>query len=473
MTTHVKTRFAPSPSGFLHVGNARIALFCALLARHRRGIFLLRIEDTDRERCETHYIEAVEEDLRWLGLNWQEGPNAGGVGGPYMQSGRTAIYQEYFERLETAALVYPCFCSAQELALSRKTQISAGKPPRYAGTCAALAPEQIRERLAKGELPTLRFRVPRGAQVEFEDLVRGPQCFATDDIGDFIIRRADGTSAFFFSNAVDDALMQVTHVLRGEDHLTNTPRQILLLRALGLEAPAYGHLSLIVGADGAPLSKRHGSSSVRELRDEGYFAAAVTNYLARLGHHYTIDSLLALDALAAEFQVEKLGRAPVHFDSVQLRHWQQQAIAHASTDELWRWMGEDVHAQVPESQVRDFIETVRPNVELPPHALLWARILYHDPLVLSPAASAVIVQTGQAFFEHTLQALVQQPEDFKAFTKILKGAVTVSGKALYQPLRAALTGELDGPEMARLLPLLGAERAHSRLQSAVQHCIKG
>ena len=473
MKNLIKTRFAPSPSGFLHVGNARIALFCALLARHSHGIFLLRIEDTDRERCETRYVEAVEEDLRWLGLSWQEGPSAGGADGPYMQSERTAIYQEYFERLETAGLVYPCFCSAQELALSRKAQISASKPPRYAGTCAALTPEQIRARLAKGELPTLRFRVPRDEQVEFDDLVRGPQRFATDDISDFIIRRADGTSAFFFSNAVDDALMQVTHVLRGEDHLTNTPRQMLLLRALGLGIPGYGHLSLIVGADGTPLSKRHGSSSVGELRDAGYFATAVVNYLSRLGHHYTIDSLLPLDALAAEFQIGKLGRAPVHFDSVQLRHWQQQAIAHASTEEIWRWMGEDAQAHVPETQRQDFIEAVRPNIELPPQALLWARILYHDPLEWSPAASAIIAEAGQAFFEHALQALEQQPEDFKAFTKLLKSAVAVSGKALYQPLRAALTGELDGPEMARLLPLLGAARARLRLEFAAQHCSKG
>ncbi len=467
MTKRMKTRFAPSPSGFLHIGNTRIALFCALLARHTGGIFLLRIEDTDRERCETRYIEAIEEDLHWLGLDWQEGPCAGGANGPYMQSERTAIYQEYFERLEIAARVYPCFCSAQELALSRKAQMQVGKPPRYAGTCAELAPELIRAKLAKGELPTLRFRVPRGEQVEFEDMVRGPQRFASDDIGDFIVRRADGTAAFFFSNAVDDALMQVTHVLRGEDHLTNTPRQILLLRALGLRIPQYGHLSLIVGADGTPLSKRHGSSSVRELRDAGYFATAVTNYLARLGHHYTIDGLLNLNALAAGFHVDKLGRAPVHFDSVQLRHWQQQAVAHVDADVLGCWMGAEVQALVPESQRQDFIEAVRPNIELPPDALLWARILYHDPLELSPAARAVIGQAGTRFFEHAVRALEQQPQDFKALAQMLKAATGANGKALYQPLRAALSGELDGPEMVRLLPLMGAERARNRLEAAL------
>lgn len=473
MTTRVKTRFAPSPSGFLHIGNARIALFCALHARHAHGVFLLRIEDTDRERCEERYTEAVEEDLRWLGLDWQEGPRVGGAHAPYVQSGRMAIYREYFERLETDGLVYPCFCSAQELALSRKAQINAGQPPRYAGTCAALTPEQIRARLAQGELPTLRFRVPRGKPVEFDDLVRGPQRFASDDIGDFIIRRADGTAAFFFSNALDDALMGVTHVLRGEDHLANTPRQILLLHALRLPVPHYGHLSLIVGADGAPLSKRHGSRSVRELRDSGYFASAVVNYLARLGHHYEIDALLDLDALAAGFHTGKLGRAPVRFDPVQLQHWQQVAITHASADALWRWMGAQVHALVPEPQQQEFIDAVRPNIGLPPHALLWARIIYHDPLELSLTARGVIELTGKDFFEHALHALERQPRDFKALAQTLKAVTGANGKALYQPLRAALTGELDGPEMARLLPLLGAERACARLHAAAQLCGKG
>lgn len=278
----VKTRFAPSPTGLLHLGNVRTALFNALYARHGGGVFLLRIEDTDLERSRGEYILSLMEDMHWLGLDWQEGPEADDTHGPYAQSQRGEIYRRYFDELEEQGLAYPCFCSQRELELSRKTQLASGRPPRYAGTCAHLTAEERQKRLDKGIQPTLRFRVENGAVVQFNDLVRGPQAFPTDDIGDFVIRRAEGSAAFFFSNAIDDALMDVTHVLRGEDHLTNTPRQILLQQALGLATPHYGHISMIVGADGAPLSKRTGSRSVRELREAGYLPLAVVNYLARL-----------------------------------------------------------------------------------------------------------------------------------------------------------------------------------------------
>jgi glutamyl-tRNA synthetase len=469
--TPCKTRFAPSPTGFLHLGNARVALFCALLARHTQGIFLLRIEDTDQGRSEHQYTEALQEDLLWMGLGWQEGPVVGGAQGPYLQSQRGEIYHRYFSQLEQDGLAYPCFCSEQELAITRKVQLAAGRAPRYPGTCAALTKEQIETRLAQGLKATLRFRVPRGETVEFEDLARGQQRFVSDDIGDFIIRRADGTPAFFFGNALDDALMGVTHVLRGEDHLSNTPRQIVLLRALSLRIPEYGHLSLILGSDGTPLSKRHGSHSVRELRDAGYFPAALNNYLARLGHSYDNNNFMTLPELAAEFHIGKIGRSPARFDESQLHYWQQQAIAHAHSHELWEWMGPAVHELVSTVQRDEFIAAIRTNVFLPEHALLWARILYSDPLEWMLGARQVIAQAGKLFFERALTALEHQPNDFKSLADEIKQSLGVSGKALYQPLRAALTGELDGPEMARLLPLLGEGRARKRLEAALNHCV--
>lgn len=469
--TPCKTRFAPSPTGFLHLGNARVALFCALLARHTQGIFLLRIEDTDQGRSEHRYTEALQEDLLWMGLGWQEGPAVGGAQGPYLQSERGAIYHRYFSQLDHDGLAYPCFCSEQELAITRKVQLAAGQAPRYQGTCATLGKDQIETRLAQGLRPTLRFRVPRGEIVEFEDLVRGPQRFVSDDIGDFIIRRADGTPAFFFGNALDDALMGVTHVLRGEDHLSNTPRQLLLLRALSLRIPEYGHLSLILGSDGAPLSKRHGSHSVRELRDAGYFPATLNNYLARLGHSYDNNNFMTLPELATEFHIGKIGRSPARFDNSQLQYWQQQAIAHAHIHELWEWMGGQVHELVPGAQQDDFIAAIRSNIALPEHALLWARILYSDTLEWMLGARHVIAQAGKPFFESALTALEHQPRDFKSLAGEIKQSLGISGKALYQPLRAALTGELDGPEMARLLPLLGEERARNRLEAALNLCL--
>lgn len=469
--TPCKTRFAPSPTGFLHLGNARVALFCALLARHTQGIFLLRIEDTDQGRSEHQYTEALQEDLLWMGLGWQEGPVVGGAQGPYLQSERGEIYHRYFSQLENDGLAYPCFCSEQELAITRKVQLAASQAPRYPGTCVALTKDQIEIRLAQGLRPTLRFRVPRGETVEFEDLVRGPQRFVSDDIGDFIIRRAGGTPAFFFGNALDDALMGVTHVLRGEDHLSNTPRQILLLRALSLRIPEYGHLSLILGSDGTPLSKRHGSHSVRELRDAGYFPAALNNYLARLGHSYDNNNFMTLSELAAGFHIGKIGRSPARFDDSQLHYWQQQAIAHAHTHELWEWMGPAVHELVSTAQRDEFIAAIRTNISLPEHALLWARILYSDPLEWMLGARQVITKAGKIFFERALTALGHQPNDFKSLADEIKQSLGVSGKALYQPLRAALTGELDGPEMARLLPLLGEKRARKRMEAALNHCL--
>lgn len=264
----VKTRFCPSPTGLMHMGNVRTALFNALLAKSANGCFLLRIEDTDRERSDARYTKALMEDLLWLGLGWQEGPDHHQGNGPYHQSERQSIYDDYYQRLETAGVAYPCFCSEEELALQRKIQRSSGRPPRYPGTCRELTDAQREEKFAQGLKPTLRFAVPENEMIAFDDLVRGHQKFDSNDLGDFIIRRADGTPPFLFCNAVDDALMGVTHALRGEDHLTNTPRQLMVLDALGLTGPTYGHIALIVGPDGSPLSKRHGSRSIEELRGE-------------------------------------------------------------------------------------------------------------------------------------------------------------------------------------------------------------
>jgi len=265
-TTAVVTRFAPSPTGELHLGNARTALFSFLLARRHGGRFLLRIEDTDLGRSLEAHTAALVEDLRWLGLDWDAGPGGGAPPESWRQSARQSIYAARLEQLARAGHAYPCYCTPAELEASRRAQLAAGRPPRYAGTCRELTPAAQAERSAAGRRPAWRFRVPGGRRVQFDDLVYGAQYASGDDIGDFILQREDGGAAFFFCNAIDDALMQVTHVLRGEDHLANTPRQLLILEALGLPAPRYGHVALLTGADGVPLSKRHGATSVRAYR---------------------------------------------------------------------------------------------------------------------------------------------------------------------------------------------------------------
>ena len=459
-----KTRFAPSPTGFIHLGNVRTALFSALVAARAHGVFLLRIEDTDSVRSSNDYSDALKEDLNWLGMQWQEGPDVGGEHGPYQQSQRAEIYARYYHLLEQGDLAYPCFCSEHQLALSRKAQIAASKPPRYVGTCARLTPAQVQTKLQEGLQPALRFRVPQNKSIRFDDAVRGEQVFSGADIGDFIIRRADGTPAFFFCNAIDDALMHVTQVLRGEDHLSNTPRQILLLEALQLRVPSYGHISMIVGADGAPLSKRTGSESVRELRANGYFPRAVVNYLARLGHTYESNAYLTFDELAARFDTAKLGRSPARHDANQLIHWQREVVAKASVEDLWIWMGSEVHRGVPAEQINEFVETVRPNVILPNDALHWAQVIYGEHLVLNPDAQQIVRQAGSQFFEAALRAWGEHQDNFSALAEQVKNATGAKGKHLFHPLRVALTGEVHGPEMARLLKLLPLEHARRRLQ---------
>jgi nondiscriminating glutamyl-tRNA synthetase len=466
MTT-VKTRFAPSPTGNMHLGNARTALFSALYAYGHQGSFLLRIEDTDAERSTQAFSSGLMRDLRALSMNWHEGPEVGGEHGPYCQSERSGVYQEYFDSLMSLGKAYPCFCSPTELELSRKLQRAAGLPPRYSGTCASLTSQEVQAKLDKGLKPSLRFRVARGATVEFVDKVRGLQKFATDEIGDFVIRRGDGSPAFFFCNAVDDALMGVTDVLRGEDHLTNTPRQLLILQALGLREPQYGHIALILGTDGTPLSKRNGSRSIRELLDEGYLPLAITNYMARLGHSYTQDKLMNFQELADAFTVDRLGKSPARYDESQLKRWQKEAIAAASDAELWAVIGPDVEAYVPAELREQFLAAVRDNLEMPRDAVAWARTFFGDTVTFDATAECVIVECGATFFGQVNSALEQHGKNYTALVEQLKATSGRKGKGLFMPLRVALTGMTHGPEMAKLMEILPQEQLLARINACI------
>src|SRR2546423_3795126 len=372
------TRFAPSPTGELHLGNARTALFNLLLARRAGGRFLLRIEDTDTERSLEAHTTALMADLRWLGIDWDAGRAREEDRGPSRQSQRGALYARQFAVLEARKMVYPCFCTALELELSRRAQLAAGKPPRYAGTCRDLTPEERARHQAQGLAATLRFRVPRGERVTFEDFVHGPQSFPTDDIGDFVVRRADGSAAFFFSHAVDDASMGVTTALRGEDHHSNTHRQLLILAALGLAAPAYGHAALIVGADGAPLSKRHAAVSVREYRERGYQPRALANHLFRLGHSSPLHGLLGPEEMARAFDVAHLGRAPARFDEQQLLVWQKDAVHALSPPAARAWLAPLLPAGLDAHASDAFIAALLPNVVLPEDARPGVDIVFGE-----------------------------------------------------------------------------------------------
>lgn len=445
----------------MHLGNLRTALFNWLLARrHEGGGFVLRIEDTDRERSSVAAETALIEELRWLGLDWDEGPQCSAAGGPWRQSERAGLYAELYPRLEQAGRAYPCFCGDRELQLQRKAQLAARQPPRYPGTCSRLTGAEIRARIDRGERPTLRFRIPEGRVVHYRDLVRGEQRIATGELGDFIIRRADGSAAFFFCNAVDDALMGITHVLRGEDHLANTPRQLLLLEALALSAPQYGHLPLIVGVDGAPLAKRHGSRSVAALRDAGYLPEALLNYLSRLGHAYGDIGLQGLAGLASAFEVRRIGRAPARFDVEQLNHWQQQAVACAPVAMLGSWLD---GSAVPLEERARWVEVLRCNAYFPSEFRDWAERIYGSLPAPAEHEREILIAAGAKFFETATQLI---DEEGALSLQRLREATGTRSRALYLPLRLALTGKQHGPELAQLLSLTSPQRLRERLQRA-------
>ena len=539
-TVTLTTRFAPSPTGRLHLGNARTALFNWLLARQAGGRFVLRLEDTDAARSTAEFATACFADLRWLGLGWDAGPDTGAdtnrntgpdtdrntgrdtgpatspdvmAAGPYRQSERTAIYAGLIARLQEAGHVYECYCSQVELAVSRKRQLEAGRPPRYLGTCRQLSAEQRAAQVAAGRQPTLRFRVPEGASVTFTDLVRGPQQSASAEIGDFVIARGDGSAAFFFANAVDDALMGITHVLRGEDHLTNTFRQLLVLQALGLPAPQYGHLSLLGTATGGPLSKREGATSLADLREQGYLPAALRNFMARLGHSYAEPGWLDDAGLATGFSTDHLGRAPAQVDEAQLRHWQHEAVQRATLEELRPWFA----GLVPAAAAEAFLALVRGNITVPADAQHWARVVFGTapggeevgsklpptggtaggselardkaPLCGSELARDEVPLCGSelardeappcgselardcfpdaaahaAFFAALAAAYDEHGANVKALGAAVLAATGAKGKGFFLPLRLALTGGHAGPELQPLLALMPPAIVRARL----------
>jgi glutamyl-tRNA synthetase len=455
------TRFAPSPTGALHLGNARTAFFSHLWARKSGGRFILRIEDTDVERSQVRFRDALMADMRWLGLDWDEGPDIGGPSAPYCQAERGEFYRGLFTQLQAQGMAYPCYCTAEDLELSRKLQRMSGKPPRYAGTCRHLTAAERAQREARGRRPTLRFAVPDDRVIEFTDVVHGPQRFLSSDIGDFIIRREDGSASFFFSNAVDDSVMGVTEVLRGDDHLTNTPRQLMLLDALGMRRPGYGHVGLLVGADGAPLSKRHGSTSAQEFRERGFLPAAILNHLFHLGHAADVDRWLPPAEMPVHFRPEHLGRAPARFDETQLAHWQKETVERMTAAQIGAWLGS--------GDSPDFVELVRHNVVLPADAAPWRAVVQGELPPLGPDEQRVIAAAGGEFFAAATVAFDESPSDLKQLTKILKERTGRKGADLFMPLRVALTGQAHGPELAVLLKLMSPQTARRRLESHAQN----
>ena len=460
----VRTRFAPSPTGLIHLGNTRTALFNVLFAAKHQGAFILRIEDTDQTRSHNQFVDALQEDLKWLDIDWQEGP--------IFQSERAAVYEKYYTQLANQQCIYPCFCSDHALMLMRKMQLAQGIAPRYAGTCKTLTPEEIAKHQAEGKKPAWRFSVPPNQKILFTDLVKGEQIFNSNEIGDFIIRRQDGTAPFLFCNAIDDIEMNVSHVFRGEDHLTNTSRQVLILQTLGLPIPLYGHFALIVSQKGSPLSKRQGDMSIQEMRKKGYLPEGIVNYLARLGHAMAdSQQLLSLSALALSFEPKHLSSSPSAFDEVQLMHWQKTAVQALSPSRALQWLGEERVQQIPKDKLTDFSNMVTSNFVFPEDADIWIAVFFNDSLALDDVSLQTIREAGSNFFATAMQVIETYDANWQTTLQTLQQTLQLQGKKLFMPLRAALTGQLHGPGLQDIAFLLGKEKMLRRLEVARERAL--
>jgi len=479
MNVPVRVRFAPAPTGLLHIGNARTALFNYIFAKRHQGTFILRIEDTDVERSTEASIDHILEDLQWLGIGWEEGPDRGGPDGPYRQTQRLSLYRDYTEQLLREGKVYKCFCSNERLEALRKEQISKGQMPRYDGRCRSLAKEEISKLESEGIRSVLRFRIGRGAIV-FEDLVHGRMHFESEGIGDFIIIRSDGMAAYNFACVIDDHLMHVTHVIRGEDHLSNTPRQILIYQALGWPFPIFAHHPLILGSDRSPLSKRHGATAVSQYREEGFLPEALVNYLVLLG--WTPPSgeeILPLERLVQDFSLDAISKSAPIFNRKKLEWLNSHYIRQKEEERLSELLlpyFERASLQIRQVDRNYLIKIsglLKENLVVLSQIKEYLGIFFDEKFFFEDGTKTVLLDSRN---RETLHIILKKLEDSPQITidncpsllSELEEKTGRRGKDLYAPLRAGVTGKTKGPELVKTLPLLGKERIIKRLEMALE-----
>ncbi len=475
-TSRVRVRFAPSPTGHLHVGGARTALFNWLFAKNRGGSFILRIEDTDQERSTAESEEGLLRDLKWLGLDWDEGPGVGGPHGPYRQSERTAIYQEYAQRLVKSGAAYHCFCSEELLEQKRKQAEAEHRSHHYDGTCRNLSPDDVQARLARGEKGAIRVRVPQ-KDCRIEDLVRGTVEWMGDTLGDFIILRSNGMPVYNFCVVVDDSQMEITHVIRAEEHLPNTHRQMILYEALGIKPPVFAHASLILGPDKTKLSKRHGATSVNQYAEDGFLPEAMVNFLALLGWNEGIDKeIYSKNELIEKFSLERISKSPAVFDHAKLNWTNGMHI---------RGLGPVKLAEILDPVLRETFHG-NPLLATETGRLKAANLLLNALTVIKDAPSILkpIIEGGQPENDEA-RAFVADPKAaslWQAVREELTGAdwqrvplndalkragkkVGMTGKNLFMPVRVKLTGSCHGPDLLGILDFLGREEVLRRFSS--------
>ncbi len=483
MCDEVRVRFAPSPTGPFHIGGARSALFNWLFARKMGGKLILRIEDTDLERSSRESEENIKAALKWLGMDWDEGIDVGGENGPYRQTERLDIYKKYTEKLLAEGKAYYCYCTDEELEEERQALIKEGKMPRYMGKCRNLTPEQIAAYEAEGRKPTVRFRVPADQQILVRDMVRGDVVFDSNNIGDFVIVKSDGIPTYNYAVVIDDALMHITHVIRAEEHLSNTPRQCLIYDALGFKKPIFGHISLILGKDHTKMSKRHGATSVDQYRQLGYLPAGIVNFLALLGWAPNSEQeIFSIDELIKEFSMDRVAKNPAVFDIDKL-NWINQHYMRQLDDEAFfeaakphmiaagYMTGDETGDKL--TWLKKVVATAKDHVSFAAQIPASVEMYFNDEFNFEndEAADVLKAETVPAVIGMLLEELpkleVLDGANVKALFKTIQKTTKLKGKDVFMPIRVALTGNQHGPELAEMVPLLGIERTEKRIRASL------
>ena len=468
-----RVRFAPSPTGFLHVGNARTAILNWLFAQHTGGKFILRVEDTDFERSTREFEQRIYEDLHWLGLNWNEGPDVGGDFGPYRQSERLDLYRKFAQQLLDEGKAFHCYCTPEEIEARNQAALARGEQLKYDGHCLHLTEEQKRAYEAEGRKPVIRFHIPQET-IKFHDLLKDEISFEGENISDFVILRSDGVATYNFAVVIDDALMKISHVIRGDDHLSNTPKQVLLFRALGFDVPLFVHIPMILGGDRSKLSKRHGITSVRIYKEKGYLPEALVNYLSLLSwSSESGDEILPIDRLIREFDFSRMSRSAAIFDIEKLNWMNGWYIRNADLDRI-------VALSVPylkkagfpvsdREYIRKVVQIARGYVDYLEQIPNQARIFFQEevPIDSDEAREMMALESSQtvlrAFLDELSQVEELSAETFKQIMKTIQKKTGVKGKFLWMPVRIALTGQMHGPELPKVVEILGREKCQKFL----------
>ena len=477
----IRVRFAPSPTGHLHVGGARTALFNWLFAKNQKGIFVLRIEDTDRTRSTLEANQAIIDGLRWLGLDWDEGPEIGGKYGPYFQTERVQIYKDYVQKLLNDGKAYFCYCTPEELEEQRKLAEERKEAPRYNGRCRKLSPEEKRDLIKAGRKAVIRFMLPPIGHTTVHDLIRGAVEFENDLLDDFVVLKSDGMPTYNFAAVVDDTLMKITHVIRGDDHLSNTPRQVLLYEAFGWEPPQFAHLPMILGPDRTRLSKRHGATSVVAYKEMGYLPEAMVNYLVRLGWAKGDQEIFTREELIEKFSLDEVGKSPAIFDLEKLDWMNAYYIRKLSLEEIIELAKpalEKAYGKIEGEKLKEIVRLEQERLKKIPDIIALTDYFFAEEIKYDEAAVEKYLKEPQAakIFKELSQRLAKVETFIKdKIEEVFRGLASelgIKAKEIIHPARVALTGRAESPPMFEVVELIGKEKTLKRLENAVHFLTK-